>query len=75
MYFYLPPSAAVVVLSIMNSISGQSSERLAYLVGINPTASKPIEDVRGPSSFTAYRRAVLRFTNLLRTYKKYLLVS
>ncbi|KAJ8958499.1 hypothetical protein NQ318_002293 [Aromia moschata] len=66
-FTWVPPSATVVVLVSMNSMSGQSSELLAYLVGMKPTASRPTEDVNGPSSFTAYRMAVFKLTSLLIT--------
>lgn len=63
----IPPSAAIVVLRIINSMSGQSSDWFAYLVDINPTASKPTDEVKGPSSFIAYLKAVFRFTSRFKT--------
>lgn len=52
----VPPSVVADVDTSMNSMSGQSSDWLPYLVVKKPTASRPMLDVRGPSPRMAYLR-------------------
>ena len=50
----VPPSVVADVDTNMNSMSGQSSDWLPYLVVKKPTASRPMLDVKGPSPKMAY---------------------